>query len=121
MALHDAQAENVQNARGHLCVLVLTETQAEDVERNRILRRKWFGEGWSVPVKNSLGAAVSAFSGAGNNSPTKVIEFYVTYEMFHDWVHSDNMRACPWVDGYRMCFDIHLNNVDPHYKLHTFD
>ena len=121
MAPHDAQAENVQNARGHLCVLVLTETQAEDVERNRILRRKWFGEGWSVPVKNSLGAAKSAFRGAGKNSPSKVIVFYVRYEMYHDWVHSDKMRDCPWLDGYRVLFDIVLNNVDPQYELYKFE
>ena len=121
MAQHAARAEDVQSKQGHRCVVALTADQAEDVQSGRTLRMAWFGDGWSVPVKGNREDAVISFFKAKQIFPNKMIEFYVPFHLYHEWVDKGLMKFCPYGDGYRICFDIYLTDVDPDFTLLTID
>ena len=104
----------------HRCYLALTEDQAEHVLDTGMVLRRWFGDGWYVPVKNSLHAAVKSFADAKQQDPAKVLSFGLPFSVYHEWVHGGIMRPCGWVEGYRINQNIDLNAVDTGYRLRTF-
>ena len=110
----------------HRCSVALTEEQATQVQATKIVPCAWFGDGSSVPVKNSLESAVEAFMTATKNSldnmcgPSMALLFHLPLPLFHEWIHEGKMRACPWVNGYRIRGDIDFADVDPGFTLHPF-
>ena len=102
----------------HRCSLGLTAEQAEYVMGHGVVLRSWFGNGASVPVKNSLEQAVKAFVAAKEKEPAMLLLFCLPLRLYYKWMKQNQMTKCRWVGGYRIHGDIDVAGVDPHYTLH---
>ena len=107
----------------HRCSVTLTAEQAQLVRASHMVRRAWFGDGKSVPVKNTLEASIKAYEESpmyNPHAPTpEALLFFLPLGLFHEWMHGGVMKACPWVDGYRIAQDIDLTKMT-RYWLHSF-
>ena len=105
----------------HHCALALTPEQAEHVRSRGTLLQAWFGNGWSVPVKNNIQTAVEAFMEANKEFPDKALQFRLPLPLYHKWMDEGKMQVCPWVNGYRIKGDIDLTAVDFDFMLHSLE
>ena len=103
----------------HRCSVLLTKTQKEAVLQTSWILKAWFGNGQSVPLKDSVLAAQKSFDKSGSSEPAHVALFFkMPLTTFHEWIDAGTMWRVPHIEGYRVSVDIDLNLVDPQYTLH---
>ena len=106
------------HAKFHCCIVVLPAPQAAVFKSTGILRRKWFGNGDSVPVKKDVETARQFFNDAlGDPVGAQALQFRLPLRIFRTWIDEDKMEHCPWVKGYRIRDDIEVPVVDPKFTL----
>ena len=76
-----------------------------------------------MPVKNTLEASIKAYRESPKYNPhdpaPEALLFFLPLGLFHEWMHRGIMKACPWVDGFRIARDIDLVLTE-RYSLHPF-
>ena len=86
------------------------------------LTTKWFGNGQSIPVKDSLAQAMESFNKADEKvkgmQPFQTLLFHIPLTTYHDWVHEGVMVRTSHVGGYRIKADINVREIDPDFTLH---
>ena len=83
-----------------------------------MVQKAWFGNGTSVPVKNSVEAAVEAAVDANGALPDYVLTFCIPLGTFHKWIHENTMKQVPHLSGYRIKCALNLKELDPEWKVH---
>ena len=80
---------------------------------------EWFGNGKSVPVKDSCEAANTAFQEANQGDlPRYILTFYLGPADYIGWVHDGTMVRVKHLNGYRIYRDVVLDDVDPEWRIH---
>ena len=107
-------------SQGHPCWVALTDEQKADIETSGTLPKAWFGDGRSIPVKDTVENAVDAFQKANSGAnPNWAVRFKLTFKMYYEWLHNHKMQAAPEkIHGYRINDDIVLSDVDPEWTVH---
>ena len=102
----------------HRCSLGITTVQKEEIETTSIVRTEWFGNGKSVPVKDSVDAAIEAAIDANGELPDFVLTFFIPLRTFHKWIDDSTMTRVNYLSGYRVKSDLNLSELDPEWKVH---
>ena len=102
----------------HRCSIGITAGQKEELEQTEMVQKAWFGNGTSVPVKNSVEAAVEAAVDANGALPDYVLTFCIPLGTFHKWIHENTMKQVPHLSGYRIKCALNLKELDPEWKVH---
>ena len=106
--------------QGHQCWVALTDEQTADIETRGTLLKAWFGNGRSIPVKDTVDYAVDAFQKANSGAnPNWAVSFKLTFKMYCEWLRNHKMQAAPeWIHGYRIKDDVALSDLDPEWTFH---
>ena len=81
--------------------------------------KAWFGNGQSVLVKDGVDAAIKAYQEANVGAiPDYVLSFNIPIRYYYKWTDSDNMIHVKHLCGYRIKFDLNLNELDPEWMVH---
>ena len=104
----------------HRCSVILTEEQYQQMlAEDTVIKKDWFGNGKSIPVKGSIHDAETSFMKAGiTEKPCMLVTFQMPLTTFHDWVDNDLMVRTKHVGGYRIKQNINVKDIDPYYKAH---
>ena len=82
-----------------------------------VIKRDWFGNGQSIPVKGSIEDCGRSFMKAWiKEKPFMAVTFRMPLTTYQDWVDNDLMVPTPHVGGYRIKTNINVKEIDPHYK-----
>ena len=85
--------------------VALTVEQSGAVMEHGIVRRSWFGPGWSVPLKWTEADAREA--GAMSNAETECMATWVCTEpLWNRLVREGRLVETPWVKGIRLKQDV---------------
>ena len=105
---------------GHECWIAISLEQKENIESTGKLTKASFGNGWCVPVKNTVEDALQAFVLVSNGTPPEcVVRFKIPLDKYYEWMHNRSMQiAAPHLNGYRINQDIVLFEVDPNWNFH---
>ena len=107
---------------GHRCTVILTEEQWDSFIQTGVLKKRWFGNGQSILVKDSLAQAMESFNKADEKvkgtQPFQTLLFHIPLTTYHDWVHEGVMVRTSHVGGYRIKADINVKEIDPDFTLH---
>ena len=110
--------DRTRSPLAHRCSIGITAGQKEEPHETKIVQKAWFGNGASVPVNNSVEAAVEATVEAKGTLPDYVLTFYIPLGTFHKWIHENTMKQVPHLSGYRIKSDLNLKELDPEWKVH---
>ena len=113
-----AARDRSRSSEPHRCSLGINAVQKEDLDQAEIVRKAWFGNGTSVPVKDSIEAAVEAAVDANGTLPDYVLTFGIPLRTFHKWIHEGTMTPVKHLHGYRVKCDLNLKELDPEWKVH---
>ena len=106
----------------HRCSLGITTAQKEHIEATNIVPQEWFGNGISVPVKDSVDAAIEVLDDANdilnNELPDFVLTFFLPLRIFHKWIDNGTMTRVNYLSGYRIRSNLDLKVLDSKWKVH---
>ena len=89
-----------------------------------MIKRDWFGNGRSIPVKDSIQDALISFENKPakiKGKPFRAVLFHIPLTTYHGWVDNDLMVKTPHVGGYRIFQNIHVKEIDPHFTVHPLE
>ena len=90
------------HAERHRCSIGVTTSEKEEIEATKIIRKDWYGNGKSVPVKDSVDAALQAHVDATGEMPDYILTFNIPLGKYHKWTHDGTMIRVEYLSGYRI-------------------
>ena len=84
--------------QGHRCTVILTEEQWDSFIQTGELKSQCFGNGQSIPVKDSIDQAMLSFEKADaevTGMQYAVLLFHIPLSTYHEWVHQGVMLRTP--------------------------
>ena len=103
---------------GHRCSLAINTAQKEQIEITSTVLKEWFGNGTSVPVKDTVEAAATKYYvQATKEAPDFVLTFFIPLRVYHKWIDQGIMTRVRHVYGYRIETDLNLNDLDLEWKV----
>ena len=104
--------------QGHRCSVILTAEQWDAFSQTGELKKQWFGNGQSIPVKDSVESALKSFFEGQVTEPCGALLFHIPLATYHDWVHEGVMVRYPHLGGYRIKANINVKKMDPNWSNH---